>query len=147
MAYNPNLFGANATVAGNSSQYQNGQGATIVQGAPLSLNGAGQVILTDVTDVASVQAFIGLAATNIASLAYGYVISGGRLFNLTGYSFTTGSPVYVGIGGILQTTVPNYGVTGFGAGDAIIFCGVVVNNTAVPSNQDLQILVQIVGVL
>jgi hypothetical protein len=147
MAYNPNLFGAGATVANASTLYQNGQGSTLVQGAPVSLNGAGQVILTDVTDIASVQAFIGFVGTTIAASAYGSVVSTGRLTNLSGYSFVTGLPVYIGIGGILQQTKPDYGVTSFQAGDSIIFCGVIVNNTANPSNQDLQISIQNFGVL
>ncbi len=130
-----------------ASMYQNGSGSTIVQGAPVSVNGSGQIVLTDVTSIASVQAFIGLANANIAPSAYGQVISSGRLLNLSGYSFAVGNAIYVGIGGIIQNTKPNYGVTGFAAGDAVISVGVIVKNTSNPSNQDLQIMPQIVGVL
>jgi hypothetical protein len=139
--------GTSSNATSVTTTYVNGSGSTIVQGAPVSINGSGDVILTDVTSSTSVQAFIGYASANITASASGEVISNGRLQNLSGYSFTVGDAIYMGIGGILQNTKPDYGVTGFGAGDSVVFCGVIVNNTLNPSNQDLQILTQVVGIL
>jgi hypothetical protein len=149
MSYNPLFAGStfNGNSAGIGSLYENGTGSTIIQGAPVSVNGSGQLVLTDVTSSASVQAFVGFAGTAIAPSAFGQVVSNGRLQNLTGYSFSVGNAIYIGIGGIIQNTQPNYGVTGFAAGDTVVFCGVIVNNTTNPSNQDLMILTQVVGVL
>lgn len=147
MAYTPTLFGSTATVSASSSQYQNGSGSTLAQGTPVSVNGSGQIIPTNVTSQSSVEAFVGYVSTSIAISAVGTVISNGRLQNLTGYSFTIGQAIYIGIGGILQNTQPTYGVTGFNTGDSVVFCGVVVKNTTNPSNQDLQILTQVIGVL
>lgn len=147
MAYTPTLFGATATVSGTSSQYQNGTGSTIPEGTPVSVNGAGMIVPTDVTTLSSVDSFVGYAYAPIAASAVGTVIANGRLQNLSGYSFSVGDAIYIGIGGILQNTKPDYGVTGFGTGDSVVFCGVVVKNTTIPSNQDLQILTQIIGVL
>ena len=127
--------------------YVNGSGSTIAQGAPVSVNGSGQIVLTDVTSTTSVQAFVGYATASIAPSASGSVTSNGRLQNLSGYAFSTGDAIYIGIGGILQNTKPDYGVTGFTAGDTVVFCGVVVNNVLNPAHQDLQLLTQVIGVL
>lgn len=153
MSYNPLYVGSQSM--GSSRQlltnYLNSTGSAIAQGAPCSVQSDGSIALTDVTSQVSVQSFVGYAYTRIASASTGPIISGGRLENLTGYSFTIGNSIYISVGGGLQNTSPvdNNGnpVAPFVVGDFTIFAGVIVQNEDNPSNQDLQIFSQNLGEL
>ena len=113
---------------------------------------ANYVAPTDVTDQTSVQSFVGYAYTRIANASLGPVISGGRLQNLTGYSFSIGDAIYMSVlGTYLQNVKPvdssGNPVAPFVSGDIMVFCGCIVQNETNPSLQDLQILTQVLGAL
>jgi hypothetical protein len=148
MSYNPNFVGsqANGSSIALVTNYTNGNPTAIPQGTPLSITGS-FVYPTNVSSDVSVASFVSYAQVRIAANATGPVISGGRLENLTGYSFSLGDPIYMSISGSLQNVRPDDGVTGFGMGDFIVFCGTIVPNIVNPSNQDLQILSQVFGEL
>ena len=82
---------------------------------------------------------------------YGSVISGGRLQNLLGYSFSVGDAIYMSTTGSLQNTKPvdssGNPVAPFVSGDFLIFCGVIVQNETNNTLQDLQIFTQDFGVI
>jgi hypothetical protein len=155
MAYSPFSFNPQST--GSSRQlltnYYNNTGSAIAQGTPLSVTGTANYITpTDVTSQASVQAFVGYAYVRIPNDSLGPVISGGRLQNLQGYSFSLGDAIYMSVlGTYLQDTKPvdssGNPVAPFVSGNIMIFAGVIVQNETNPSLQDLQILTQVLGVL
>ena len=153
MAYSP--FAWNPQSTGSSRQlltnYLNNTGSTIQQGTPVSVTGtADHITPTDVTSQASVQAFVGYAYTRINNGSLGAVISGGRLQNLQGFSFSIGDAIYMSVlGTYLQNTKPvdsnGNPVAPFVESDFMVFCGVIVQNEENPSLQDLQILTQLFG--
>lgn len=154
MSYNPLYVGANGlgTSVALVTQYYNNTGSAIAQGAPLSATGTSNyVALTDVTSQSSVQSFVGYAQARIPNGSSGNVISGGRLINLQGYSFSIGQPIYISATGSLQNTSPvdssGNPIAPFVSGDVMIFCGCIVQNESNPSLQDLQILTQVLGAL
>ena len=143
MSYNPLTTGrqGNTSARQTITNYQNGSGSTIAQGAPVSTNGSGQLVLTDVSSQASVQAFVGYANTSIPNTAFGPVISNGRLENIS-TAFSIGDAIYIGLGGTLINVKPDYGVAGFAAGDFVVFVGCLVKNEFNPSFTDLQLFTQ-----
>jgi hypothetical protein len=155
MSYSPFSFNPQST--GSSRQlltnYYNNTGVAIAQGVPVSATGtANYVTPTDVTSQASVQAFVGYAYVRIPNASLGPVISGGRLQNLQGYSFSIGQPIYMSVlGTYLQNTSPVDGsgdpIAPFTSGDFAVFAGVIVENETNPSLQDLQILTQVIGAI
>jgi hypothetical protein len=150
MSYNPLYVGSQALGSSVAlvTNYTNGTGSPILQGTAVSKTGVqDQIAPTDPTDDASVHAFVGFAQFRINAATLGPVISNGRLEVLSGYSFSVGDAIWVGLNGVPQNVRPDYGVTGFAAGDFIIFCGVVVQNALNPSNQDLQVMPQLIGEL
>lgn len=154
MSFNPLYVGAQSTGTSIAlvSNYTNSSATPIPQGTPVSKTGAADLIApTDVSDQTSVQRFVGYAQFRIGANALGPVISGGRLQTLTGYSFSIGDSIYISTTGSLQNTKPVDGngnpVAPFTSGDSMIFSGVIVQNETNPSNQDLQILTQVLGVL
>lgn len=154
MSYNPLYVGANALGSSIAlvTNYYNNTGLAIAQGTPLSATGTlNYVAPTDVSSQTSVQSFVGYAQARIPNASLGAVISGGRLENLTGYSFSLGDAIYINTTGSLQNTKPTDSsgnpVSPFVEGDYAIFCGVIVQNETNPSNQDLQILTQVIGAI
>lgn len=150
MSYSPLFTGSSSKgpSSGTSSDYTNGTGSTMNLGSPVSTNTSGQVLLTDVSSEVSATAYVGLAATSIASSASGQVASDGRLQNISlGLGFSVGDPIWVGIGGTLTNVKPNIGVGGWISGYWVLFVGVVVKNQFVGTNQDIQLLRQIIGQL
>lgn len=154
MSYTPFYFDQQSTGSSVAlvTNYYNSTGIAIPQGTPVSATGTlNYVEPTDVTSQTSVQSFVGYAQYRIPNGSLGPVISGGRLENMTGYSFSLGDAIYISTTGSLQNTKPTDSdgnpVAPFVSGDFIIFCGCVVQNEANPSNQDLQILTQIIGAI
>lgn len=150
MTYSPFFFiqqGLGTSVA-LVTNYKNGTGSAIAQGTAVSKTGvADQVAPTDPTSDTSVHSFIGFAQFRIPAGTLGPVITGGRLENLTGYSFSIGDSIWIGLNGIIQNVRPDYGVTGFTSGDFVVFGGVIVQNEDDPSNQDFQVIPQLIGEL
>lgn len=154
MSYNPLYVGSQALGSSVAlvTNYFNNSGIAFPQGSPLSATGTSNfVALTDVTSQASVQAFVGYAQFRIPNASLGPVISGGRLENLSGYSFSIGNPIYFSVGGSLQNTSPvdsnGNPISPFVSGNYLVFAGCIVQNELNPSLQDLQILTQVIGVL
>jgi hypothetical protein len=130
------------------TNFTNGSGSAMPQGSPISKTGvSNQISLTDPTNETSVRSMVGVAQYRIAASTLGPGLTYGRLEVLTGYSFSIGDAIYVGIGGILQNVKPDYGVTGFAAGDWVVFVGVICQNELNPSDQDLMVMPQIIGQL
>lgn len=150
MSYSPFSFyqQGTGTSLGLVTNYTNSSGTAIPQGTPVSLTGSGDLIApTDVTNQSSVSSFVGIAQFRINGSANGPVISNGRLQILTGYSFSIGDSIFIGVGGIIQNVRPDYGVTGFSAGDYVYYIGTVVANETTPLDQDLVIMPQLIGEL
>jgi hypothetical protein len=153
MTYSPFYFSQQGT--GSSRQlltnYYNNTGLAIPQGSPCSTQTDGSIAPTDVTSQTSVQAFVGYAYVRIPNASSGSVISGGRLQNLTGYVFSVGDAIYISVGGSLQNIKPvdsgGNPVAPFTSGDYMVFCGVIVRNETNNTQQDLQILTQVLGAL
>jgi hypothetical protein len=150
MSYNPLYVGSQALGSSVAlvTNYTNSTASAIPQGVAVSSTGvADQIAPTDPTSDTSVHAFVGLAQARIPASSSGPVISGGRLEILTGYSFSIGNSIWMGLNGVPQSTRPDYGVTGFTSGDWVVFLGVVVQDEANPSDQDLQVIPQLIGQL
>lgn len=152
MGYNP-LF-QSAVGQGSSRQtqttYQNGTASTMPIGTLVSQGVGANVQLLDVTSEASVENFIGVVAQAMPSAAMGLVISDGRIENIPlGLGFAVGDALWADVNtpGGLTTTKPDISQPGWSSGDFVIFIGVVVQNNFNPSNQDIQLLRQIVGQL
>lgn len=153
MSYSPFFFDQQSTSSSIAlvTNYYNSTGLAIAQGTPVSATGtANYVAPTDVTNQTSVQAFVGYAQYRIPNASLGPVISGGRLENLAGYSFSIGDSIYMSVlGTYLQNTKPvdsnGNPVAPFVESDFMVFCGVIVQNEENPSLQDLQILTQLFG--
>ena len=92
------------------------------------------------------QNFVGYANVRIPPSTLGQIIANGRLQNIT-TSYPVGTALYVDTNGNPTNVIPTYGVNGFAAGDMIIFMGVLVPNEANPSEIDIALFTQMVGVL
>ena len=150
MSFNPLYVGNQSlgTSVALVTNYTNGTGSAIAQGTAVSKTGvADQIAPTDPTSDSSVHSFVGFAQARIPANTLGPVILSGRLENLTGYSFSIGDSIWIGLSGIIQNVRPQDGVTGFAEGDFVVFAGVIVENSNNPSNQDLQCIPQLVGEL
>lgn len=150
MTYSPGFRGTIGKGSSRQTQsgYQNGTGSTMPVAAPVSTNASGQIILTDVSSEASVEAMVGLTSQSIPSAASGQVVSDGRLENIPlGLGFAVGDPIWVGLAGTLTNVKPDLSVVGWSSGYFVIFVGVVTKNEFNPLNQDIQLLRQIVGQL
>jgi hypothetical protein len=151
MTYSPFYFSQQGTGTSMSlvTNYTNSSSVNpIPQGTPVSLTGTADFIApTDVTSQASISAFVGVAQFRIAASGNGPVLSNGRLQNLTGWSFSIGNSIWIGLSGILQSTRPDYGVTGFATGDYVYYIGTIVQNESNSLQQDLVVLPQLIGEL
>lgn len=151
MTYSPFYYNQQGTGSARQllTNYFNNTGIAIPQGAPCSTKLDGSLELTDVTSQTSVQAFVGYAYNRIPNGMDGIIISGGRLQNLQGYSFSVGDAIYISVGGSLQNTKPidinGNPIAPFTSGDFMIFCGVIVKNETNNTQIDLQILTQNFG--
>jgi hypothetical protein len=149
MGFNPLSQGA--VFQGSSRQtqtlYQNGTGSTAPAATAVSQGTGNNFVLTDVTNETTVEAFVGLTSASIPNSASGLINSDGRLENIPlGLGFSIGDPIWVGLTpGSLTNVKPDLSVPGWAAGMFVIFIGVVVQNQFNPSNQDIQLLKQIVG--
>ena len=150
MSYSPTSFNPQtATTFANASGYQNGTVSTMAIATSVSTNGSGQLVLTDVTNEALSEGWLGLVAQSLPSAAIGQVVTDGRIQNIpSGLGFSVGDPIWVGnTPGTLTNVRPDVTVPGWSVGDYVLFVGVVVQNEYNPSNQDIQISRQIIGQL
>jgi hypothetical protein len=147
MTYSPKFRGDTAAGAsrGVDSGYTNGSGGTLSKGSVVSINGAGNILVIDVSDETSVKRLVGLVKEDLANLATGQVANTGRLEDVSG--FNVGDALYVSSAGGLTTTQPSIGVGGFSSGDFVIFVGVVVKNEFDALKKDIQLFLTVVGQL
>lgn len=148
MGYSANFFGTTSKAAARAvaSGYQSGSISDIVAATPVSVNGAGMISPLDVSSQTSVNNFVGLTNALILSSANGQVTSSGRIESLT-LSFNLGDSLYAGKNGTLINVKPDYGVSGFVAGDFVVFIGVVVKNEFDASKKDILLMAELIGQL
>jgi hypothetical protein len=148
VGYNPNVNGQNGQ-GQSSSVYMNSTGTTITAASALAQGTGNQVVLLDPANESTVFNIVGLNPSDIANGSLGQITSEGRMQNIPlSLGFSVGDSLFVSTTpGMLTNIKPTVGVNGFTVGDFIVFVGVVVQNQFNPSNQDIQILKQIVGQL
>ena len=151
LGFNPTWQGPNGTGSSVSTQsgYQNSTGSATLIGTPVAQGTGANFVLLDVTNEATVSAFLGLSATAIPASTTGQIASDGRVQNIdASFGFSVGDPVYAGLTpGSLTNVKPDTTQPGWTSGMFVIFIGVVVQNQFSPSNQDIQIFKQIIGQL
>ena len=148
MGYNPSAQGTTFKGASRSiaTGYQNGSGSTIPLATPVAVNATGHIVPVDITNEATVTAFVGLTNISMPAGSFGLVTSAGRLENAQ-TSFAVGTPIWVGHGGTITNVRPDLSAPGWSSGDFVIFLGIVVQNEFDSSKQDIQLFFEIVGQL
>ena len=149
MAYSPFSFNPESLGSARSlvTDYTNASAITAIpQAQACSINSSGLLVPLDVSMQSSWQNFVGYANVRIPPSTLGQIIANGRLQNIT-TSYPVGTALYVDTNGNPTNVIPTYGVNGFAAGDMIIFMGVLVPNEANPSEIDIALFTQMVGVL
>lgn len=124
----------------------NNTGGSRYLGEPISIDGSGNLSVTNVSSQASSLSSVGVMYANTPNATQGSVIMAGVLENITG-SFSFGDALYVSKTSGLQATYPDTGVLGFVAGDYVIRVGVVSKNQTNGLLKDLLVNVQIIGQL
>lgn len=151
MSFSPFYFNqqGTGTSEGVVTNYTNASAITAIpQAMACSVNSSGLVIPLDVTSQTSVNKMVGYAASRIPVSVAGPIISNGRLQIYTNTnSYALGTPLYVGTDGNPTNIVPSAGVNGFSSGNYVIFMGVLVANEANPSEFDISLFTQVIGVL
>ena len=149
MSYSPFSFSSESTGTAEAlvTDYVNASGATAIpQAQACSINGIGKLVPLDVSSQSSWNNFVGYANIRISASSSGPIISNGRLLNIT-TAFALGTPLYIGTDGNPTNIVPSVGVNGFVSGDAAIFMGVLVKNQTSPSEKDIALFTQVIGIL
>lgn len=148
MTYSPSFF--NKESKGSARQtitnFVNGSGSTLAKATPVSINASSQLVLVNVSSVASVQSLVGLTNVSIPNAANGSVVDNGRLEDIT-TSFVLGDSLYISKTGDLTSSKPEIGVASFVEGDFVIFVGVIVKNEFDALKQDLKLMLSVVGQL
>lgn len=149
MSFSPYYFDQQGTGTGEAivSSYTNASGVTAIpQAQACSINSSGLIVPLDVSSRSSWQAFVGYANVRIAASSLGPIIANGRLQNIT-TSYPVGTALYIDTSGNPTNIVPSVGVNGFVSGDACIFMGILVPNETNPSNIDIALFTQRIGIL
>lgn len=148
MSYNPSSFNPQtSTSSAVVTDYTNASAITAIpQAQACSVNSSGLLVPLDVSSQASWSSFVGYAYIRIPTSSIGQVIANGRLQNIT-TALPVGTPVYIGKDSNPTNIVPSEGVNGFVSGDAVIFLGVLVANEIIPSEIDISLFTQLIGVL
>lgn len=148
MSYSPSSYNPqNSTASAVATDYTNASSVTAIpQAQAVSINSSGLLVPLDVSSQASWQAFVGYAYVRIPASSLGQVIANGRLQNITTI-LPVGTALYIGTDGNPTNIVPSVGVNGFVSGDSVIFMGVLVPNEVTPSEIDIALFTQVIGVL
>jgi hypothetical protein len=126
---------------------KNTTGSTISKGAVVSVDGAGELILTDVSISTRATKVLGVASENILSGNSGLICVNGKIDNLT-TSLGFGDRAFLSsTAGALTATVPSIGVDGFVSGDYVISVGLIIQDPSTPGQKNLVVNMDIVGTL
>ena len=118
-------------------QLVNNSGGTIPALSPVSLSSSdGSIHVTNPSLLQDAETFQGITPEAILNGQSGAVVVSGRIANVT-TAIAVGSPLWVSLAGSIQSTAPDYGVTGFAIGDFIIKVGALAQNPTNPSQIDL----------
>jgi len=123
----------------------NSSGLTISKDKPVRINTSGDISVVDVSLDAHALGTMAIANETITSGNYGFVVTHGKVENVTGFTF--GDFIYVSKTGGLTNSLPSEGVAGFAEGDWVIKVGVISKNKDNPLLMDLIVNFQIVGKL
>ncbi len=143
MSYNP--FTKSSFGQGVGRVNQNQSGISIPKGSPVMLTSSGMA-LVDVSNEANVDALAGVVKEDVTNSSTGNIVSSGTIENVI-TSFAIGSTVYINKIGLLTNVKPSLGVNGFGEGDFVVKIGMIAPNGVNPTNKDLLVGIQVMGVL
>lgn len=149
MAYSPFSFNPESigTSEGLVTDYTNSSLITAIpQAQACSIDNTGKLAPLDVSSQSSWNNFVGYAYVRISASSGGPIIANGRLLNIA-TAFAIGTPLYIGKDSNPTNIVPSVGVNGFVSGDAAIFMGVLVKNQTNPSEKDIALFTQVIGIL
>jgi len=152
MSYTPYFL--NKDAAGNvqgsrttSTNFQNGSGSTLAKATLVAVNTNSHLVPVSVTDESTVSSIVGMTSMSIPNGAIGSVVDNGRLENVSTL-FSLGTALYLNKDGSLTDVKPDYGgISGWAAGDFIIFVGVVVQNEFNGSLKDIKLMISVIGQL
>jgi hypothetical protein len=125
--------------------YKNATGSTIAALTPVIIDTNGDYAPINVALDTS-TAIAGITAASILDMAYGDIVSNGRIADVS-TAFNFGDTLYVSKTGGLTNVQPNIGGGGFIAGDFVIRVAVIAKNRLNPSNQDILVNINIIGQL
>lgn len=143
MSYNP--FTRSSFGQAVDRMNQNQSGSAIPKGTPVMLTSSGMALI-DVSQESNVDALAGVVKIDVSNSTTGSIVSSGTIENLV-TAFAVGSTVYINKLGLLTNVKPTIGVNGFGEGDFVIKIGMIAPNVTNPSNKDLLVGIQVMGVL
>ena len=111
-------------------------------------NSSGLIAPLNISSQASVDSMVGYAYVRVPASTAGPIATGGRLKLYSNpNNWALGTPLYIGVDGNPTNIVPSVGVNGFTSGMYCIFLGVLIANEAAPSEFEIALFTQIVGVL
>jgi hypothetical protein len=125
---------------------ENQSGQTIPILSVVSIDATGRIKQTDVSVEAEAKSLCGITLQSIADNSTGEIATDGIVENIT-TSLTFGDLVYLSKTGTLTNIIPEIGIGGFVAGDAVIRVGVIARNAANPSNKDLVLRIELKNIL
>lgn len=149
MSYSPVSFNPQGTGTSEAlvTNYTNASAIlAIPQAQACSVNGAGLIVPLDVSSQVSWNSFVGYTYVRIPVSSTGPVVANGRLLNIT-TALAVGTALYIGKDSNPTDIVPSVGVNGFVSGDSVIFMGVLVQNEKNPSEIDIALYTQVIGIL
>lgn len=121
------------------SEVENNSGAPLTKATPVSVDSSGDLTAVDVSDEASVLAYIGVMNDDTPDGDSGEPIGCGLVKNIT-TSFNFGDAIWISKTGILTNLKPQAGSNGFIAGDFAVKVGVIMKNVDNGANKDLMVI-------
>lgn len=128
-----------------SAPIKNNSGSAINIYQPVVMNATGGMSAIDVSTFTQ-KRVMGISAANTSDNSFGSVILSGRIESIT-TPYSVGDTIYVSKIGTLTNIIPEIGVGGFVAGDAMIKIGNLVINDVSPSDIDLLVDVELIALL
>lgn len=134
MGYSRKMFDSSISEQTKTTAINN-SGSAIANGTPVGIDSLGGLQLINVSNEASVKAFVGVVSASISNGASGDIITSGRMENVT-TSFAIGDVVYISKTGGITNQAPESGVNSFVSGDFAIKLGIIMKNRTNPLNKD-----------